>query len=154
MSAFGGKADMRDCNAKCPLMTKADIEMRLILSEVRPFLVCRNRRAFWGYNSVISIEYRAKRAIARCENPDKATGNFVGYVQDILKGPRGMVLPEKQQGAPLMSKVFSFLKDESGATAIEYGLIAAGISVVIIATVNTIGTTLNGKFSSISTQLK
>ncbi|HET7166050.1 MAG: Flp family type IVb pilin [Pseudolabrys sp.] len=53
-----------------------------------------------------------------------------------------------------MSKVFAFLKDESGATAIEYGLIAAGISVVIIATVNTIGTTLNGKFNSISTQLK
>ena len=65
-----------------------------------------------------------------------------------------MVLPEKQQGAPLMSKVFSFLKDESGATAIEYGLIAAGISVVIIAAVNSIGTTLNGKFTSISTQLK
>jgi len=53
-----------------------------------------------------------------------------------------------------MSKVFAFLKDESGATAIEYGLIAAGISVVIIATVNTIGTTLNGKFNQISTQLK
>jgi pilus assembly protein Flp/PilA len=53
-----------------------------------------------------------------------------------------------------MSTVFAFLKDESGATAIEYGLIAAGISVVIIATVNTIGTTLNGKFNDISTQLK
>ena len=53
-----------------------------------------------------------------------------------------------------MSKVFAFLKDESGATAIEYGLIAAGISVVIIATMNTICTTLNGKFNDISTQLK
>ena len=53
-----------------------------------------------------------------------------------------------------MSKVFAFLKDELGATAIEYGLIAAGISVVIIATVNSIGTTLNGKFNDISTQLK
>jgi pilus assembly protein Flp/PilA len=53
-----------------------------------------------------------------------------------------------------MSKVFAFLKDESGATAIEYGLIAAGISVVIIATVNSIGTTLNTKFNDISTQLK
>ena len=42
-----------------------------------------------------------------------------------------------------MTKVFAFLKDESGATAIEYGLIAAGISVVIIAAVNSIGTTLN-----------
>jgi pilus assembly protein Flp/PilA len=47
-----------------------------------------------------------------------------------------------------------FLKCESGATAIEYGLIAAGISVAIIATVNGLGTKLNTKFSSISTQLK
>jgi pilus assembly protein Flp/PilA len=53
-----------------------------------------------------------------------------------------------------MSKVVAFIKDESGATAIEYGLIAAGISVVIIATVNTIGSQLNSNFTSISTQLK
>jgi pilus assembly protein Flp/PilA len=50
--------------------------------------------------------------------------------------------------------VTRFVKDESGATAIEYGLIAAGISVAIIAVVNGIGTTLNTKFTSISTQLK
>jgi pilus assembly protein Flp/PilA len=53
-----------------------------------------------------------------------------------------------------MSRVLTFINDESGATAIEYGLIAAGISVVIIATVNAIGTNLNTKFNSISTQLK
>ena len=53
-----------------------------------------------------------------------------------------------------MSKILAFLKNESGATAIEYGLIAAGISVVIIATVNTIGSQLNTNFTSISTQLK
>jgi pilus assembly protein Flp/PilA len=47
-----------------------------------------------------------------------------------------------------------FVKNESGATAIEYGLIAAGISVAIIAVVNGLGTTLNAKFTSISTQLK
>jgi pilus assembly protein Flp/PilA len=47
-----------------------------------------------------------------------------------------------------------FVKDESGATAIEYGLIAAGISVAIIAVVNGIGTKLNTSFGSISTQLK
>ena len=47
-----------------------------------------------------------------------------------------------------------FVKDNSGATAIEYGLIAAGISVAIIAVVNCLGTNLNNKFSSISTQLK
>jgi len=53
-----------------------------------------------------------------------------------------------------MTKLLRFLKDESGATAIEYGLIAAGISVAIIATVNSIGTQLNTSLDSISTQLK
>jgi pilus assembly protein Flp/PilA len=52
-----------------------------------------------------------------------------------------------------MSKVVLFLKDESGATAIEYGLIAAGISVVIVASVNTIGSKLNTSFQYILTQL-
>jgi len=47
-----------------------------------------------------------------------------------------------------------FLRDETAATAIEYGLIAAGISVVIIAVVNGIGSTLNDKFTSINTQLR
>jgi len=50
-------------------------------------------------------------------------------------------------------KIFAYLKDESGATAIEYGLIAAGISVVIIGTVNAIGSTLNTKFMFISNTL-
>jgi pilus assembly protein Flp/PilA len=48
----------------------------------------------------------------------------------------------------------NFLNDNSGATAIEYGLIAAGISVAIIAVVNGLGTKLNTTFSSISSQLK
>ena len=47
-----------------------------------------------------------------------------------------------------------FVKDESGATAIEYGLIAAGISLAIIAIVNGLGTNLNSKFTSINTSLK
>ena len=50
--------------------------------------------------------------------------------------------------------VLRFLKDDSGATAIEYGLIAAGISIAIIAVVNTIGSNLNTTFTSISSQLK
>jgi pilus assembly protein Flp/PilA len=50
--------------------------------------------------------------------------------------------------------VTRFVKDESGATAIEYGLIAAGISVAIIAVVNGIGSNLNTKFTSINTQLR
>jgi pilus assembly protein Flp/PilA len=53
-----------------------------------------------------------------------------------------------------MSKVLAFLRNESGATAIEYGLIAAGISIAIIAVVNGLGTKLNTTFSSVSTQLR
>jgi len=47
-----------------------------------------------------------------------------------------------------------FVKDQSGATAIEYGLIAAGISLAIIAVVNGIGSSLNTKFGLINTSLK
>ncbi|MGJ4926866.1 Flp family type IVb pilin [Bradyrhizobium sp. HKCCYLS2038] len=47
-----------------------------------------------------------------------------------------------------------FVKDESGATAIEYGLIAAGISLAIIAAVNGLGTSLSSKFGQINTSLK
>ncbi len=54
-----------------------------------------------------------------------------------------------------MSKfVTRFIKDESGATAIEYGLIAALIAVVIIGAVTTLGTTLSSKFSTISNSVK
>jgi pilus assembly protein Flp/PilA len=47
-----------------------------------------------------------------------------------------------------------FVKDESGATAIEYGLIAAGISVAIIAVVQGLGSKLNTTFTSVQTALK
>ena len=47
-----------------------------------------------------------------------------------------------------------FLTDQSGATAIEYCLIALGISIVIVAAVNGIGTKLNGSYSSLNTSLK
>jgi pilus assembly protein Flp/PilA len=47
-----------------------------------------------------------------------------------------------------------FLADQSGATAIEYCLIAAGISIVIVVAVNGIGTTLNSKFTSVNSSLK
>jgi pilus assembly protein Flp/PilA len=50
--------------------------------------------------------------------------------------------------------VTRFVRDESGATAIEYGLIAALISVVIIAVLGTIGTNLNAKFTSVATGLQ
>ncbi len=54
-----------------------------------------------------------------------------------------------------MRQLFSrFLADQSGATAIEYCLIAVGLSIVIITAVNGIGSTLNTKFTSMNSSLK
>jgi pilus assembly protein Flp/PilA len=50
--------------------------------------------------------------------------------------------------------LLSFLSNESGATAIEYGLIAAGIALAIIAVVNSLGSNLNTQFTSINSSLK
>jgi pilus assembly protein Flp/PilA len=59
------------------------------------------------------------------------------------------------QGVRIMKSLATrFAKDESGATAIEYGLIAAGISVAIITVVNGVGSKVSATFSSISTQMK
>ena len=54
----------------------------------------------------------------------------------------------------MKSIALRFLKDEAGATAIEYGLIAAGIALAIIAAVNGVGSSLSGTFTTISTSLK
>lgn len=53
-----------------------------------------------------------------------------------------------------MSMIKRFFRDENGATAIEYGLIAAGISVAIITVVGSLGTSLNTTFTSVNTALK
>jgi pilus assembly protein Flp/PilA len=54
-----------------------------------------------------------------------------------------------------MRKLFkNFLADDNGATAIEYGLIAAGIAVVIIAAVQLVGTNLTGTFNSVAAAVK
>jgi pilus assembly protein Flp/PilA len=66
----------------------------------------------------------------------------------------GVVRQQTQEAITMVRMLKDFLADESGATAIEYGLIAAGISLAIIAVVNGIGAKLNTKFSSINTSLK
>ncbi len=53
-----------------------------------------------------------------------------------------------------MSKIMRFVRDESGATAIEYGLIAAGISVAVITVVGSLGSKLNTTFTSVQDALK
>jgi pilus assembly protein Flp/PilA len=54
----------------------------------------------------------------------------------------------------MKSLILTFFKDECGATAIEYGLIAAGIAIAIITAVQGVGTKLSANFDSISTSLK
>jgi pilus assembly protein Flp/PilA len=80
--------------------------------------------------------------------------NFSFFQRGSIYGiGRSPGFPENQEVG--LSRMFSkFLKDESAATAIEYGLIAAGIALAIIAAVNGLGTTLNDKFTSINTSLK
>jgi pilus assembly protein Flp/PilA len=53
-----------------------------------------------------------------------------------------------------MTTIKNFLRNESGATAIEYGLIAALIAVVIIGAVTSVGTSLNSTFGKVSTAVK
>jgi pilus assembly protein Flp/PilA len=54
----------------------------------------------------------------------------------------------------MYSNILHFLRDENGATAIEYGLIAAGIAVAIIIAVTNLGSSLNTTFTSVQTALK
>jgi len=75
---------------------------------------------------------------------------FTQWIRARNKMSRG----QSTGGSPMKNLILRFLNDDSGATAIEYGLIAAGISIAIIAVVNTIGSTLNTNFTSISSQLK
>jgi pilus assembly protein Flp/PilA len=53
-----------------------------------------------------------------------------------------------------LGTVLEFISDETGATAIEYGLIAAGIALAIVAVVNGLGSNLNTVFTSVNTSLK
>ena len=63
-------------------------------------------------------------------------------------------LPVRGAGGVHMGLIKRFLKDETAATAIEYGLIATGIAVAIIPVITGLGTKLKTTFSSISTALK
>jgi pilus assembly protein Flp/PilA len=78
-----------------------------------------------------------------------STNRFDSAERHPRKGPR----PDADQEHHMNNLAKRFVKDESGATAIEYGLIAAGISVAIIAVVNSLGSQLKTTFTTISSQL-
>jgi pilus assembly protein Flp/PilA len=75
----------------------------------------------------------------------------------IVRGPGhgDRSTSHQTEGALEMRRIIAaFIADQTGATAIEYGLIAAGISIAIIVAVNNLGTTLNGTFTSVNSQLR
>jgi pilus assembly protein Flp/PilA len=72
----------------------------------------------------------------------------------LMQGTAVNVKTAKKKGVRRMEKMKRFLKDEEGVTAIEYGLIAALIAIIIIGALTTIGTNLLGKFTTIGTALK
>jgi pilus assembly protein Flp/PilA len=67
---------------------------------------------------------------------------------------RAQSAPKRRQEFWMQKLIARFLVDQSGATAIEYCLIAAGISIVILAAVNGMGTALNSKYAAVSASLK
>jgi pilus assembly protein Flp/PilA len=74
-----------------------------------------------------------------------------GFVNPFLDANSSGNLRSKY---PMRALIARFAKDESGATAIEYGLVAAGISVAIIAVIQGLGNNLKTAFSSLSSTLK
>ena len=80
--------------------------------------------------------------------------NFSGLAARFRHGT-GKNLPGIYQEVAQVKRLLTrFFADQSAATAIEYGLIAAGISLAIIAAVNGIGSTLNTSFTTLNTSLK
>jgi pilus assembly protein Flp/PilA len=78
---------------------------------------------------------------------------MTGSVQPLL----GTVTEEfrhRSEEAEVLRLISKFAKDESGATAIEYALIACGISLAIIAAVQGLGSTLNGRYAAVNSSLK
>ena len=63
-------------------------------------------------------------------------------------------MEKRRQEFGIRQLIKKFFDDESGSTAIEYCIIAAGLSIVIVTVVNGIGTALNTRFASVSTSLK
>jgi pilus assembly protein Flp/PilA len=63
-------------------------------------------------------------------------------------------IEDRQYCAAISANLSRFLRDESGATAIEYAMIASGVGVAIAATVTSLGSGVKGLFNNVSTALK
>jgi pilus assembly protein Flp/PilA len=85
-------------------------------------------------------------------HPARSMGWLRDFVGNSLVTPASRIL-RNQQKASMKKILQKFMADETGATAIEYGLIAAGISLAIISIVNGLGPRLNAKFTAINNSL-
>jgi pilus assembly protein Flp/PilA len=91
----------------------------------------------------------------RCELPTKRGFQLTSDSNFILRRVSAGQTPVlSQQEFKRMSLISRFLRDDTGATAIEYGLIAAGISVAIIATVLGVGSKLDSTFTAVKNNLQ
>src|SRR5882724_507143 len=107
------------------------------------FTLIRNRLCRWHLNGRI--------------NPAAIVRPYGCAMVTVLRTPGDLTQVRSAtctDGVTMKNLIARFVKDESGATAIEYGLIAAGISLAIIAVVNGLGTSLSTKFNSINASLK
>ena len=75
-------------------------------------------------------------------------------IHSLLYENGGSPFPAELRGLAMIKLLLKFASDERGATAIEYGLIAAGISLAILGSINGLGTKLGSKFTAINTSLK
>jgi pilus assembly protein Flp/PilA len=107
----------------------------------------RNAGSAWCLNDCVLISGRTGIVPRDSDILNLDQGCFRDPVLQLVHGRWGNLLR-------MITLVRKFWADETGATAIEYGLIAAGIALAIIATVNGLGTKLNTKFSSINTSLQ
>jgi pilus assembly protein Flp/PilA len=118
---------------------------RIAANVLMTHLLCA-RTANYTHVSVIELtapqlsDRRVPRMVTVLRTPARPDQQFDSHVYMELELMKNLIA--------------RFVKDQSGATAIEYGLIAAGISLAIIAIVNSLGSNISGKFVSINTALK
>jgi pilus assembly protein Flp/PilA len=80
--------------------------------------------------------------------------NLIEQINQAIARPLVGFDPERPRGLVMNAFLAKFVSDDRGATAIEYALIAGGLSIVILVAVQGIGSTLNGSFTSVQTALK
>ena len=96
---------------------------------------------------------RRRRAIYQCNSSNVLSSIHTSLTTFVAHGPRQVAEDNRMEDIS-MQMFARFVRDESGATAIEYGLIAALIAVVIIGAVTAVGTKLSTTFTTVSSNLK